>query len=100
MPAMTEHHAMKGRTRRGPAPYASPRTLDEPGQLRGLAPSRVAAGLSQRELADASGVSVGAIRHYESGARRPGPVNVIALAMTLGVDPDALYGHQRRKEGL
>jgi len=25
---------------------------------------------------------------------------VIALAMTLGVDPDALYGHQRRKEGL
>lgn len=92
MPAMTEHRAMKGRNLR-----ATGRELDVPGQLRGLAPSRIAAGFTQRELADASGVSYGAIRHYESGARRPGGAAVIALAMTLGVDPDALYGHRRRK---
>ncbi len=91
---MTEHRAMKGRT-----PRTSGRELDEPGHLRGLATRRVEAGLSQRELAAKSGVSYGAIRHYESGARRPGTVAVIALAVTLGVDPDALYGHRRRQKG-
>ena len=50
---------------------------------------REARGLTQRGLANASGVSLGAVRHFEQGSQQPGWPNVLALALALGVTPDA-----------
>jgi tetratricopeptide (TPR) repeat protein/DNA-binding SARP family transcriptional activator len=49
---------------------------------------RRAAGLTQRHLAERSGLSVAAIRDLEQGrSRRPRPGSVDALARALGLDP-------------
>jgi transcriptional regulator with XRE-family HTH domain len=53
--------------------------------LRGF---RQAAGLTQDELADRAGLSLGAIRDLEQGrTRRPLPGSLAALAGTLGLNP-------------
>ena len=46
---------------------------------------RVAAGLTQSDLADAAGVSVFAIRAYEQGKRTPNSAQRKAIARALGV---------------
>ena len=56
-----------------------------------LAELRTAAGVSQPQLAEASGVSLATIRNYEQG-RTVGRINfasVVALARALGVSCDA-----------
>lgn len=44
------------------------RNLPQPAQCRAL---RVAAGLSQQDMAEAVGVTRAAVSHWENGARRP-----------------------------
>jgi putative transcriptional regulator len=53
------------------------------GRLKEL---REAAGLTQAELAERSGLSQKAISQWEQGVARPLWDNVIALAAALGVD--------------
>src|ERR1700757_1707909 len=66
-----------------------------PGQARPgewLRQQRVAAGLTQEDLAERSGVSVRAIADLERGrTRRPYPSSVRALAQALGL-PEAAGG--------
>jgi transcriptional regulator with XRE-family HTH domain len=50
---------------------------------------RVAAGLSQPQLAEASGLPVGSIRQYEQGRREPYWQVVFKLADALGVSSEA-----------
>lgn len=55
--------------------------------------ARLGAGMSQQELAAASGVYVRQIRRVELGEAEPGNLtakNLLALADALGVDPKAL----------
>ena len=47
---------------------------------------RKAKGLSQQQLADATGLSQNAISQWEANAREPGWSAVQALATALGVD--------------
>lgn len=52
------------------------------GRLREL---RVAAGLTQQELAERIGVRLGAISRWEAGRREPSWSNILALCAALGV---------------
>lgn len=47
-------------------------------------------GMYQGELAEKVGLTEGAIRHYESGARTPKPPQVDGIAKALDVSPLAL----------
>jgi transcriptional regulator with XRE-family HTH domain len=47
---------------------------------------RERSSLSQKELAERSGVSLRAISHWEQSLRQPSWGNVIALAAALGID--------------
>ncbi|WP_240500958.1 helix-turn-helix domain-containing protein, partial [Streptomyces albus] len=49
--------------------------------------------MTQKELADASGVSYSMVRAIERGARMPGDSVLDALAAVLGVDPARLLGN-------
>lgn len=58
-----------------------------------LARLRVAAGLGQKELAEASGVNIRQIQSFESGERNISNAtlkNAIRLADTLGIHPREL----------
>jgi transcriptional regulator with XRE-family HTH domain/tetratricopeptide (TPR) repeat protein len=72
---------------------APPGALGIPGQARPgewLRKQRVAAGLTQEDLAERSGVSVRAIADLERGrTRRPYPSSVRALARALGLPESA-----------
>src|SRR5580658_5813269 len=75
---------------------APPGALGIPGQVRPgewLRKQRVAAGLTQEDLAERSGVSVRAIADLERGrTRRPYPSSVRALARALGLPDEAGAG--------
>ena len=54
---------------------------------------RVALGMTQQQLAEASGVNVRQIRRVESGSSAEGNMtakNLLAIADALGVDPHIL----------
>lgn len=54
---------------------------------------RVAIGMTQQQLAEASGVNVRQIRRVESGSSTEGNMtakNLLAIADALGVDPHIL----------
>jgi transcriptional regulator with XRE-family HTH domain len=53
---------------------------------------RTAAGLTEKQLADASGVTFAAIRNYVHGRRAPSFEAVLALAKALGTDCRAFAG--------
>jgi transcriptional regulator with XRE-family HTH domain len=53
---------------------------------------RLAAGLTQAELAARAGVSASAIVNYERGSARPRPRRLAALARVLGPDLAAAAG--------
>ncbi|GAB2800262.1 helix-turn-helix domain-containing protein [Streptomyces daliensis] len=61
-----------------------------------IAAARQQAKLTQRELADASGVSYGTIRAIERGARLPSESTLDSIAEALAVDPSRLLGHRGR----
>ena len=75
---------------------APPGALGLPGQARPgewLRKQRVAAGLTQEDLAERSGVSVRAIADLERGrTRRPYPSSVKALVRALGLSDEAGAG--------
>ena len=55
--------------------------------------ARVAAGMTQQQLADASGVNIRQIRRVESGSSATANLtakNFLAIADALGVDPHEL----------
>jgi DNA-binding SARP family transcriptional activator/tetratricopeptide (TPR) repeat protein len=57
---------------------------------------RHAAGLTQIELADKTGISVAALRDFEQSRRhRPRPGTLATLARGLGLDPDETAGFTR-----
>lgn len=49
-------------------------------------------GLTQAQLADASGLNIWAIRNWEQGKREPGAAAITALARALKVSSDYLLG--------
>jgi transcriptional regulator with XRE-family HTH domain len=53
---------------------------------------REAAGLTQAALAEAAGLSLGAVRNYEQGIREPYWTAVFKLAGALGVSCEAFGG--------
>ncbi len=53
---------------------------------------RTAAGLSEAKLAEASGVSFGAVHNYGLGIRQPTFAAVVKLARALGVTCEAFAG--------
>lgn len=59
-------------------------------------------GLYQGELAEKVGLTEGAIRHYESGARTPKPSQINDIAEALEVSPLALkdFGMENAKDLL
>ena len=59
-------------------------------------------GMYQGELAERVGLTEGAIRHYESGARTPKPSQVEDIAKVLDVSPLALkdYGVESARDLL
>lgn len=61
-----------------------------------IATARRGRRMTQRDLADASGVSHGMIRAVERGGRRPSDSVIDELAAALGVDPVQLLSGQRR----
>ena len=64
--------------------------------LRQLREAKV---LSQRELAEKSGVSPTTIINIETGKIRPHPSTLRKLAEALGVAPEELAGHLKSGEG-
>jgi transcriptional regulator with XRE-family HTH domain len=58
---------------------------------RRLKALRVAAGLTQKQLADAVGASQTAVGFWERGAREPGALVLPKIAAVLGVSVDALF---------
>lgn len=51
---------------------------------------RTAAGLTQKQLAEAVDLTESAIRNYELGIRRPKQPQIDSIAKALGVSPEAL----------
>jgi transcriptional regulator with XRE-family HTH domain len=60
--------------------------------------ARMAAGLSQRELADAAQVSPGLVGQWESHRKKPGRENLIAIARATTVSVGYLVGHEEFNE--
>jgi putative transcriptional regulator len=57
----------------------------------GLAAARAAAGLTQQELAERTGVPAKVIGFYETGRREPGVDAALALARGLGVSVEDAF---------
>lgn len=55
---------------------------------------RKSAGLTQKELGEACGMSEPAIRNYELGNRTPSDAQVVRIAKELGIAPQALVPHE------
>lgn len=51
--------------------------------------------LTQRDLAEAVGVHVTAVSHWEQGLSRPSVLRLAAVAKALGVTVDALIAGER-----
>lgn len=61
---------------------------------------RADAGMTQKELARASGVSVPQIARYETGVSNPRLTAIVKLAKALGVDPDYLRDASEEPEAV
>ena len=57
-----------------------------------LVEARNAVGMTQRDLAEASGISQPTIHRIEAGQRETSPVEIAVLADACGVLPADLYG--------
>lgn len=67
--------------------YTGPKST---GNQNPIAAARVAAGLTQAQLAERVGRSQKLIASWESGARHPKLSSLVLLASALGVDPFSL----------
>lgn len=56
--------------------------------------ARKSRGLTQKELAELSGVYRSAISEYECGTRFPGALILWSIADALGIDIDVLVGRR------
>jgi uncharacterized protein len=56
---------------------------------------RLRAGLSQRQLADITGIAQPNISAYESGRLTPSPATLARIAQATGVRPSALLAQMR-----
>lgn len=65
-----------------------------------LAKARVAAGITQEELAKISGISVEQIYHFERGARKLTPKTATVFSIVLGVSGHWLMGYGNKAEPL
>ena len=74
-----------------PKPHFGPRFADL------ITPEKKKRGLTQKELAQKSGVPLSRIRRYENGTRDPGLVDLTRLADALGVDPVDLFTKTLKK---
>ena len=59
---------------------------------------RKKAGLSQKDLAGAAGISLSALSRYETGKREPTAVAIMNLAKALGTTGDTLLGLEPRPD--
>jgi transcriptional regulator with XRE-family HTH domain len=82
------------KSRRG-RPLNSTRYPWSPARLVGL---RLAAGISERQLAARARWSVNTVWQLETGRRKPTDKCVEDLARALGVQPTSFGGRQRREE--
>lgn len=64
-----------------------------------LAHARAAKNMTQRDLADAVGITWSQISRYEAGKARPRLAVLIKLSEALGVSTDQLTGDQPEDEG-
>lgn len=64
-----------------------------------LAHARAARSMTQRELADAAGVTWSQISRYEAGKARPRLTVLMKLAEALGVDPNQLSSGDSEEDG-
>jgi|GEM_PF-2359420 len=55
-------------------------------------------GMTQRELADASGLSQLTVRRVEEGSEEPSPLQLSALAFGCGLSQDALHGSNAARQ--
>ena len=69
-------------------------------KLKGLRGVRQDRALSQRDVAEASGVTLSTINRLELGRQSAYPTTVRKLARALGVEPRALYGSDDDGAGL
>ena len=61
-------------------------------QRERLREARLAAGLSQRALSEATGIHYVSIARYETGENRPDVDHALALARALGTTVERLFG--------
>lgn len=57
-----------------------------------LRTARRGAGMTQRDLADATGIPLDTLREYEREKYAPSATRLALLASTLGVSIDSFYG--------
>ena len=55
---------------------------------------RLQRGMTQRELAEAVNVTVGAVSQWESGTAKPTTTNLLALTLALNCGLDELVHHK------
>lgn len=63
----------------------------EPSRVRR---ARAAAGLSQRQVAAAAGVSIDTVRRTETGSHEPGASVLGRIAAAVGADPGDFFIHE------
>jgi transcriptional regulator with XRE-family HTH domain len=49
-------------------------------------------GMSQKELAEAAGLTPASVSRYVNGEREPWPATIAALSLALGVEPSDILG--------
>lgn len=59
-----------------------------------IRPLRNALGMSQRDLAQQLGVTPAAVGYWETGARKPGMDNLLAMAELFHCSIDDLFGRE------
>jgi transcriptional regulator with XRE-family HTH domain len=64
-----------------------------------LSGARRAAGLTQRQLSDATGIPLDTLREYERDKYAPSAVRLALLASTLGISIDRFYNVGDLKPG-
>lgn len=63
-----------------------------PGFAERLKKARIAAGLTQQQLADALEITLRNYQRYEAGETEPSLYNLITISITIGVPADRLLG--------